>query len=151
MKASSLVLLAAAVSAQEPGQGISKSTYSANNPIPGKAFLEKYFPVAIPGDECDNDICICPKVGSTPEWYIQQGRVYAKKSIIEEVEASVEASRRQLQSPGNGFGLHLVNVSNHLTTGGMSTAEVEAEFVSKLGNMATFDSFMDFNVLCVGF
>ena len=87
------------------------------------------------------------EVGSTPEWYIQQGRVYAKKSIIEEVEASVEASRRQLQSPGNGFGLHLVNVSNHLTTGGMSTAQVEAEFVSKLGNMATFDSFMDFNVL----
>ena len=25
---------------------------------------------------------------------------------------------------GNGFGLHLVNVSNHLTTGGLTTAEV---------------------------
>merc|ERR1711988_1561945 len=30
-------------------------------------------------------------------------------------------------------------------TGGLSTAEVEAHFNSKLGNMTKFDSFMDFS------
>jgi len=48
---------------------------------------------------------------------------------------------------GNGFGLHCVNVSQHLTTGGMSTAEVEAQFKSKLGDMSKFDAFMDYNVV----
>ena len=48
---------------------------------------------------------------------------------------------------GNGFGLHLVNVSAHLTTGGMSTAAVEAQFTTKLGDMSKFDAFMDYNVV----
>lgn len=47
--------------------------------------------------------------------------------------------------PGNGFGMHFVNVSQSKTTGGMSVAEIEAEFTTKLGDMSTFDSFMDFN------
>ena len=78
-----------------------------------------------------------------PAWYIQQGRVYAKmsKSVEEEPE------HRKLQQAGKGFGMHLVNISNHLTTGGMSTAEVEAQFTQKLGSMTAFDSFMDFNAL----
>jgi hypothetical protein len=126
--------------AQSPGNGISKSTYSCNDPIAAKNFLYKYFPVATPGDECSNDVCTCSATSSAAEWYIQQGRVYVQKS-----SSSTDEGRR-LQSPGNGFGLHCVNVSNHLTTGGLSTAEVEAHFNSKLGDMTKFDAFMDFSV-----
>jgi len=53
---------------------------------------------------------------------------------------------RRLQDPGNGFGLHCVNVSGHLTTGGLTTAEVEAHFDAKLGDMKEYDSFMDYSV-----
>jgi hypothetical protein len=134
-----ILLLLTQAGAQSPGNGISKSTYSCNDPIPAKEFLYKYFPVATPGDECTNDICTCQATGSSSEWYIQQGRVYVKTS-------SIGAEGRRLQDPGNGFGLHCVNVSNHLTTGGLSTAEVEAHFNDKLGNMSKFDSFMDFSV-----
>jgi len=126
--------------AQEPGNGISKSTYSCNDPLAAKAFMVKYFPTETPGDECTNDICTCTATSSSPEWYIQQGRIYIQKPT------SFAGEGRRLQSPGNGFGLHCVNVSNHLTTGGLSTAEVEDHFTSKLGDMTQFDSFMDFSV-----
>jgi len=134
-----IILLLAPAVAQSPGNGISKSTYACNDPISAKNFLYKYFTVETPGDECTNDICTCSSTSSVPEWYIQQGRVYVK-------ESSAAGEGRRLQSPGNGFGLHCVNVSNHLTTGGLSTAEVEAHFNSKLGDMSAFDSFMDFSV-----
>jgi hypothetical protein len=49
--------------------------------------------------------------------------------------------------PGNGFGLHLVSVPGHSTSGGLSVEEVEAHFNEKLGDMSKFDSFMDFNVV----
>jgi hypothetical protein len=124
---------------QSPGNGISKSTYSCNDPIAAKKFMFKYFPVATPGDECTNDICVCSATSSTPQWEIQQGRAYIP------LNGAVEEGRR-LQDPGNGFGLHCVNVSNHLTTGGLSTAEVEAHFNTKLGDMKEYDSFMDFSV-----
>jgi len=134
-----VILLFVHAVAQSPGNGISKSTYSCNDPLAAKAFLVKYFPVETPGDECTNDICTCSSTASAAEWEIQQGRVYVK-------ESSSKGDGRRLQSPGNGFGLHCVNVSNHLTTGGLSTAEVEAHFSSKLGDMTKFDSFMDFSV-----
>lgn len=142
MQSRSFLLLASTLllaNAQSPGNGVSKSTYSCNDPVTAKNFLYKYFPVGTPGDECDNDICVCPAVGSTPEWLIQQGRVYALETLT--------PSPPMPGSPGNGFGLHCVNVSNHVTTGGLSTAEVEAHFNDKLGDMSTFDSFMDFNVM----
>jgi len=72
--------------AQSPGNGISKSTYSCNDPIPVKEFLYKYFPVATPGDECTNDICTCEATSSSAEWYIQQGRVYVKRTNYEKSE-----------------------------------------------------------------
>merc|ERR1711998_221951 len=139
-----IVALACVATAQSPGNGISKSTYACNNPVPAKEFLYKYFPVGTPGDECTDDVCTCPAVGSTPEWKIQQGRVYALEST-----SSTSSSRRLEQGggPGNGFGLHCVNVSNHVTTGGLTTSEVEAIFSNKLGDMSTYDSFMDFNVM----
>lgn len=141
------LLLTAPASAQSPGNGISKTTYSCNDPIPAWNWLYKYFPVATPGDECDDNICTCAAIGSVPAWTIQQGRVYAKTSSSSS-SSSVETDRgRKLGPAGNGFGMHLVNVTNHLTTGGMSTAEVEAQFTAKMGQMTAFDSFMDFNAL----
>jgi hypothetical protein len=64
---------------------------------------------------------------------------------MERVASEMFRGRRRMPSPGNGFGLHLVNVSNHLTTGGLSVSEVESQFELKLGDMSVFDSFMDFN------
>jgi len=135
MRVALLLLMACIVNAQSPGNGISKSTYAANDPIPGKTFMYKYFPVGTPGDECTNDDCDCGT------WHILQGRVYTLES------ESSSANRKLQQSAGKGFGLHLVNVSQSRTTGGMTTADVEAEFTSKLGDMTKFDSFMDFNVM----
>jgi len=139
-----LLLITTPVYSQYPGHGVSKSTYACTDPIAGWEWMYKYFPVGTPGDECDNNICICPATSSAAEWYIQQGRVYAKMSSSDDTEHS---AARKLQGVGNGFGLHLVNVSNHLTTGGMTVQEVEAQFTTKLGSMSSFDSFMDFNVM----
>jgi hypothetical protein len=135
-----VLLLLCQAAAQSPGNGISKSTYSCNDPLAAKSFLEKYFTVETPGDECSNDICECSATSTTSKWYIQQGRVYLPDQSVDAV------SGRRLQSPGNGFGLHCVNVSNHLTTGGLSTAEVEAHFTEKLGDMTKFGSFMDYSM-----
>jgi len=125
----SAVALAAA---QSPGNGISKMTHAASQPIAGKEFMYKYFNVATPGDECANDLCACSGAPT-----IEQGRVYAK------VRSSSDAN----PSPGNGFGLHLVSVPGHSTTGGLTVETVEGHFNSKLADMKSFDSFMDFNVV----
>jgi len=57
--------------------------------------------------------------------------------------------RRQLQGPAlyQGFGLHLVNVTTSLTTGGIAVSELEAHFEERLNNMSAFDAFMDYNVV----
>ena len=133
----SCAAVAALATAQCPGHGVSQSTYSCNDPLAGKAFMMKYFPVLTPEDECANDVCICPASGDVAEWNITQGRVYMQISPNDPFCA--EAS--------SGFGLYLVNASAHLTTGGMSTAEVEAHFTDKVGDMKTFDSFMDYTVV----
>jgi hypothetical protein len=121
-----------------PGCGIAKSTYSCNDPIAAWNFLNKYFPVRTPTDECDNNICQCP-ANENPwnePWEVQQGRVYAVRPNTTDSQV------------GDGFGLHCVNVSRHWTTGGKSTAEVEAIFDEKLSDMSTrYDSFMDYNVI----
>jgi len=104
--------------------------------------MMKYFPVADAPDSCTSNICTCPATSSAPAWNIEQGRVYTKQSASTDTSASVGASA----NPGKGFGMHLVNVSGHVTTGGLSTAEVEAEFNSKLGDLTSFDGFMDYNI-----
>jgi len=129
---------AALVASQAPGNGVSKTTYACNDPIPGKLFMQKYFPVGVPGDECADDTCDCTDSSGTA-WKIQQGRVYALESST--------TGRSLLQSAGKGFGMHLVNVSESKTTGGKSTAEVEQYFTDKLGDMSKFDSFMDYNAM----
>jgi len=120
-----------------PGCGISKLTHSSSQPIAGKTFMYKYFPVQTPGDECTNDVCDCDATSSHAAWNINQGRVYTTREISPSGGAP----------PGNGFGLHLVDVPAHLTTGGLTTEQVEAHFASKLADMAKFDSFMDFNAV----
>jgi len=117
-----------------PGCGISKMTHASSKPIQGKQFLYKYFNVQTPGDECTNDICDCSSDGA-PD--IEQGRVYTTR----------EVSPSGGMPPGNGFGLHLVSVPGHKTTGGLTVEAVESHFVDKLGDMSRFDSFMDFNTV----
>jgi len=98
--------------------------------------MYKYFPVQTPGDECSGDVCECYE-GEEYSWEIKQGRVYTTRQI----------SPSGGPDPGNGFGMHLVDVDKHLTTGGKSTKEVEDQFTQKLGDMSKFDSFMDFNLV----
>jgi len=96
--------------------------------------MYKYFNVQTPGDECSNDLCDCSSTGAPN---IEQGRVFSTREI----------SPSGGPPPGNGFGLHLVSVPGHKTTGGLSIEEVEGHFAEKLGDMSNFDSFMDFNVV----
>ena len=84
--------------------------------------------------------------GGTTEWYIQQGRVYTLETEDDAVvESDMLLRGIRMPSPGNGFGMHLVNVSNHVTTGGLTVSAVETQFTKKLGDMSSFDAFMDFN------
>merc|ERR1719198_1198686 len=69
--------------------------------------MSKYFKVQAPGDECDNDTCDCSSDGA-PD--ITQGRVFTTRAI----------NPLPGPMPGNGFGLHLVAVPGHKTTGGMT-------------------------------
>ena len=96
--------------------------------------------VCTPGDECTDDICDCPAgTGGDTEWYIQQGRVWMTTYSGESCSGGPSA--------GNGFGVHMVNLTNHLWTGGLSTEAVEAYFKTKMGDMTEFDSFMDYNTM----
>merc|ERR1712137_504831 len=121
-----------------PGCGISKMTHASTRPQDGKAFMEKYFNVETPGDECSSDVCDCSSYG-VPN--ILQGRVYAKR----------EAASSHAPPPGDGFGLHLVAVPGHYTIeGGPTVADVESNFTSKFANAvstSTFDSFLDYTVV----
>jgi len=117
-----------------PGCGISKVTHAASQPKAGKTWMYKYFNVQTPGDECSNDECDCSSTGAPT---IEQGRVYTTRQI----------SPSGGMSPGNGFGMHLVSVPGHKTTGGETVESVESKFQEKLGDMSKFDSFMDFNVV----
>jgi hypothetical protein len=121
-----------------PGCGLSKLTHSSSQPQAGKKWMEKYFPVQTPGDECTDDVCDCSATSDHAAWHIYQGRVYTTRQISPSGGGP---------PPGNGFGLHLVDVPAHLTTGGLSTEQVEAHFALKLGDMIKFDSFMDFNAV----
>jgi len=57
-----------------------------------------------------------------------------------------ENSRRLQPMPGEGFGLHLVDVTSAQTSGGIDAASLEAAFTARLGDMSAFDSFMDYSV-----
>lgn len=62
-------------------------------------------------------------------------------------ETEEDAARRRLQpEPSEGFGLHLVDVWNSSTAGGLGIAAVEAHFTDKFGDGSEFDPFFDFNI-----
>lgn len=121
------------------GNGVSKSTYASTYPVTGKTFLLKYLNVATADDECTSDLCTCSDDDET--WYIQQGRVAISSwsSTLEDIQVGV--------SPG--FGLHLVNLTHRLTTGGNSVQEVESYFATKFSTMVStgvYDSFADYSI-----
>merc|ERR1719409_1991667 len=114
-----------------PGCGLSKLTHSSSQPQSGKSFMQKYFPVQVPGDECTDDVCDCSSSDGQAAWHIYQGQVYTTREI----------SPSGGMAPGNGFGLHLVSVPGHKTSGGSSVEDVESHFDEKLGDMTKFDAF----------
>ena len=59
---------------------------------------------------------------------------------------NLASNRFEDYGPNEGFGLHLIAVSAHKTTGGMTVREVEALVAAKLENMSVFDGWMEFNV-----
>ncbi|KAK7241875.1 hypothetical protein SO694_00019345 [Aureococcus anophagefferens] len=128
------MLLIARVRPQAMGDGVSKYTLPCNAPEAPMQWMEKYLPVITSSDSCegaaddwlgvDND-CVCSTANETLET-VAQGRV-------------------QLYGD-RGFGLHLVNTSFKLTTGGLSVAAVEAVFEERLNDMAHFDAYMDYSV-----
>ena len=120
-----LLLSAGFATAQESGAGVSKSTFAASKPKEGMQFLLDYLPVSVAQDECAKDRCNCSWLGDS--FSVLQGRV----SLHERGEG--------------GFGLHLVATEHKLTTGGLTVEAVEAAFAEKLGAMAAFDAFMDYN------
>merc|ERR1719502_102394 len=55
--------------------------------------------------------------------------------------------RRLLQPmPGEGFGLHLVDVMSSSTSGGLTIAELEDKYTARLGDLSSFDAFLDYSV-----
>lgn len=128
------MLLIARVRPQAMGDGVSKYTLPCNAPEAPMQWMEKYLPVITSSDSCegaaddwlgvDND-CVCSTANETLET-VAQGRV-------------------QLYGD-RGFGLHLVNTSFKLTTGGLSVAAVEAVFEERLNDMDHFDAYMDYSV-----
>ena len=99
------------------GNGISKSTYAASDPIPASQFLLKYLPVSVANDDCEGAVCHC----TDPTFDIQQGRVALNVGVG---EGDVGISK--------GFGLHLVNVSARSTGPSLSLPDVEAAFAARL-------------------
>lgn len=110
-----------------PGHGVSKSTYATTDPVPGMKFLIKYLPVAESSDDCAGNVCTC--AADEGDWTIQQGRV-----------------QLNLESGGRGFGMHMVNLTKRVTTGGPALETIEAAFATRLGDMTKFDAFMDHHV-----
>ena len=55
-------------------------------------------------------------------------------------------SRVGLPNAGEGFGIHLVNVWDSPTTGGLEVAELETKFAAAIGDLATYSSLLDYGV-----
>lgn len=68
--------VAAFVHAQGPGDGLSKTTYGASNPLPGMSFLIKLLNNTPAEDSNYGNIaeCAAGTSGQTSEWYITEGR-----------------------------------------------------------------------------
>ena len=119
---------------QAMGDGISKYTLPCDDPIPRIAWLQRYLPVVVAQDSCLDegddasgalDTCTCNS---------------SEYGVWEEKEARVQLYHQK------GFGIHLVNSSGRVTTGGMTVAAMERVFHDKLGNLTAFDAFLDYNL-----
>lgn len=126
-------VLVVLVDGQAMGDGISKYTLPCNDPVPRLNWLENYLPVVATADSClgtgddgsgTEDVCLCNS---------------SEYGLWEEAEARVQLYHQK------GFGIHLVNSSGRVTTGGMDVAAAEALFEEKLDGSA-FDAFYDYNV-----
>ncbi|KAH8078544.1 hypothetical protein JL720_9742 [Aureococcus anophagefferens] len=115
---------------QAMGDGISKYTLPCDDPIPRIAWLQRYLPVVVAQDSCLDesddasgalDTCTCNS---------------SEYGVWEETEARVQLYHQK------GFGIHLVNSSGRVTTGGMTVAAMERVFHDKLGNLTAFDAFL---------
>lgn len=222
MKGMLLVILAAlalTASAQGPGDGVSKTTYSSSQPWVGMAFVQKYFPTTAAEDSghgnvdtehggstknptvqgrsqltlakqfternCElfstdsGSIKVGKSLGSDCSYSKTSSFSFAKDSAsMYKVYAHTKdqcckacvaakgcvsatctgkctaggpdtSSRRLLQGPQSyeGFGLHLVDVTGSKTTGALNISQLEDHWTARLGDMSTFDAFMDYNVV----
>ena len=118
--------------AQGTGNGISKATYACNDPTSGHVWLQKYLGALDALDECSGDVCSCEATDTGEAWGVQQGRV----ELLQNSSNSV-----QLQ-----FGLHLVNSTAHVTTGGHSVSHMESIVAGKLAGLESFDGWLDYSV-----
>jgi len=212
-------LFIAAVTAQGPGNGVSKTTHTSSKPLVGLEFMLKYLPTSVAEDSCSSNYC---KKGSFPDGEKYQGRAqlvtpfsgmvkrncqlysayggYTQDSTATNLVAATTAgdqcgtyagysfnaadatslhatfahtadqcckacatttgctaatyttepasgARRLLQGPQpyEGYGLHLVDVMASATTGGIDVADLEGHFTTRLGDMSSFDAFLDYS------
>jgi len=68
---SAIFALIACASAQGPGDGIAKATYTSSDPVKGLNFMLKYLPTTVAEDSCSSNYC---KPGSFPDGEKWQGR-----------------------------------------------------------------------------
>mmetsp|Transcript_1409 Transcript_1409/g.1817 ORF Transcript_1409/g.1817 Transcript_1409/m.1817 type:complete len:442 (-) Transcript_1409:64-1389(-) len=129
-----VVTLASMVDADMMGYGLAKTTYTGSQSLVALAFNENYLPVYNSDDSCPDNTCNCTI--DDVVYVVEQGRC----------QLNFDSGTSISGTPMEGFGLHIVNCSTNGQPGGMTTAQVEAEFATKFGDMSSYDSFMDYNV-----
>ena len=102
----------------ELGNGISKRTWAASNPVQCFNWLTTYLPVAEEFDACPNHQCTCAV----------QGRVHTT-----------------LANGGVGFGIHSIQCTEH-PHGDISIKDMEDRLQAKYGDFSKYDAFMDDNM-----
>ena len=132
-----------------PSSPYNDCTYSTKKGISSGVPLYDTF--APSSDTCCKACAAVPECAGA-EWssssseLTEEGQAFV---VMQELVAS-NKGRRHLQGPepskGEGFGLHLVNVTNSKTTGGIDVAELEAKISANLGDMSAYNPFMDYSV-----
>jgi len=126
--------------AQGPGTGISKDTRACSADIVDGVweFMMKYFPVAEAENDCFNRACACGL----------QARVKLKGKLE---DISFDGQRGELvEGSSHNFGLHCVYAAGESElrkrmVGSLTQQDIEAIICNKLGNMTTYDVFMEYN------
>jgi len=113
-----LFFLVIQIHGQGRGNGISKRTWAASDPVQCFNWLTTYLPVAEEFDACPNHQCTCAV----------QGRVHTT-----------------LANNGVGFGIHSIQCTQH-PYGDISVKEMEDRLQAKYGDFSKYDAFMDDNM-----